>query len=172
MVSEVRYARSGDVNIAYRVAGDGPFDVVFIPGTTSHVELAWTVPFLRTMFDRIASFARLIVFDKRGTGMSDAADAGSPLEVRMDDVRAVMDAVGSQRAAVFGVSEGAPMSILFGATHPKVAGIAVHTGARVASEAHPGEVLVSSTVKDLVAGSGIQFEDRGVAELKGIPGEW
>src|SRR5713101_8475723 len=119
MVSEVRYARSGDVNIAYRVAGDGPFDVVFIPGTTSHVELAWTVPFLRTMFDRIASFARLIVFDKRGTGMSDAADAGSPLEVRMDDVRAVMDAVGSQRAAVFGVSEGAPMSILFGATYPE-----------------------------------------------------
>src|SRR6266849_4514127 len=119
MVSEVRYARSGDVNIAYRIAGDGPFDVVFIPGTTSHVELAWTVPFLRTMFDRIASFARLIVFDKRGTGMSDAADAGSPLEVRMDDVRAVMDAVGSQRAAVFGVSEGAPMSILFGATHPE-----------------------------------------------------
>src|SRR5438132_889883 len=118
MVSEVRFARSGDINIAYRIAGDGPFDVVFIPGTTSHVELAWTVPFLRTMFDRIASFARLIVFDKRGTGMSDAADAGTPLEVRMDDVRAVMDAAGSQRAAVFGVSEGSSMSILFAATHP------------------------------------------------------
>jgi class 3 adenylate cyclase/pimeloyl-ACP methyl ester carboxylesterase len=119
MVSEVRYARSGDVNIAYRVAGDGPFDVVFVPGTTSHVELAWDVPFLRTMFDCISSFARLIVFDKRGTGMSDAADAGTPLEVRMDDVRAVMDAVGSERAAVFGVSEGAPMSILFAATYPE-----------------------------------------------------
>src|SRR5437870_7426618 len=118
MVSEVRYARSGDVNIAYRVAGEGPFDVVFIPGATSHVELAWTVPFLRTMFDRIASFARVIVFDKRGTGMSDAADAGSPLEVRMDDVRAVMDAVGSQRAAVSAVSEGAPMCIFFAATYP------------------------------------------------------
>src|SRR5438132_4094167 len=118
MVSEVRFARSGDINIAYRIAGDGPFDVVFIPGTTSHVELAWTVPFLRTMFDRIASFARLIVFDKRGTGMSDAADAGTPLEVRMDDVRAVMDAAGSQRAAVFGVSEGSSMSILFAASHP------------------------------------------------------
>jgi pimeloyl-ACP methyl ester carboxylesterase len=119
VVSEVRYARSGNVNIAYRVAGDGPFDVVFIPGTTSHVELAWDVPFLRTMFDRIASFARLIVFDKRGTGMSDAAPADSPLEVRMDDVRAVMDAAGSQRAAVFGVSEGSAMSILFAATHPE-----------------------------------------------------
>ena len=118
MVSEVRYARSGDVNIAYRVAGDGPFDVVFVPGTTSNVELAWEVPFLRALFERIASFARLIVFDKRGTGMSDAADAGTPLEVRMDDVRAVMDAVGSQRAAVFGVSEGAPMCIFFAATYP------------------------------------------------------
>src|SRR5438046_9294452 len=118
VVSEVRYARSGDVNIAYRVAGGGPFDVVFVPGTTSHVEVAWDVPFLRALFERIASFARLIVFDKRGTGMSDAVPADSPLEVRMDDVRAVMDAVGSQRAAVIGVSEGAPMSILFAATHP------------------------------------------------------
>jgi class 3 adenylate cyclase len=118
MVSEVRYARSGDINIAYRVASEGPFDVVFVPGSASHVELAWEVPFLRAMFERIASFARLIHFDKRGTGMSDAADAGTPLEIRMDDVRAVMDAVGSHRAAVFGVSEGAPMSILFAATHP------------------------------------------------------
>ena len=116
MVSEVRYARSGDVNIAYRVAGEGPFDVVFVPGTMSNVELAWEVPFLRALFERTASFARLIVFDKRGTGMSDAADAGTPLEVRMDDVRAVMDAVGSQRAAVFGVSEGGNMTVVFAAT--------------------------------------------------------
>ena len=119
MVSEVRYARSGDVNIAYRIAGDGPFDVVFIPGTTSHVELSWDVPFLRALFERIGSFARVIHFDKRGTGMSDAAPADSPLEVRMDDVRAVMDAAGSQRAAVYGVSEGAAMSILFAATYPE-----------------------------------------------------
>ena len=118
VVSEVRYARSGDVNIAYRVAGEGPFDVVFVPGTTSHVEVAWDVPFLRALYERIASFARLIHFDKRGTGMSDAADAGTPLEVRMDDVRAVMDAAGSQRAAIYGVSEGGPMSILFAATYP------------------------------------------------------
>ena len=118
MVSEVRYARSGDINIAYRVAGEGPFDVVFVPGATSHVELAWEVPFLRALSLRISSFARLIHFDKRGTGMSDAADAGTPLEVRMDDVRAVMDAAGSQRAAIFGVSEGGPMSLLFAATYP------------------------------------------------------
>ena len=118
MVSEVRYARSGDVNIAYRVAGDGPFDVVFVPGSGSHAELAWEVPVLRALFERIGSFARLIHFDKRGTGMSDAVDAGTSLEIRMDDVRAVMDAVGSRRAAVFGISEGAPMSILFAATYP------------------------------------------------------
>lgn len=118
MVSEVRYARSGDINIAYRVAGEGPFDVVFSPGATSHAEMAWEVPSLRAMFSEIASFARLIHFDKRGTGMSDPADAGTPLEVRMDDVRAVMDAAGSERAAVFGVSEGAPLGALFAATYP------------------------------------------------------
>jgi class 3 adenylate cyclase len=129
MVSEVRYARSGDVNIAYRVAGDGPFDVVFVPGSTSHVELAWAVPYFRALFERVASFGRLIHFDKRGTGMSDAVAADTPLEVRMDDVRAVMDAVGSERAAVVGMSEGAPMSILFAATYPDRAwALVVHGG--------------------------------------------
>jgi class 3 adenylate cyclase/pimeloyl-ACP methyl ester carboxylesterase len=129
VVSEVRYARSGDVNIAYRVAGHGPFDVVFVPGAASHAELAWELPFGRALFERIASFARLIHFDKRGTGMSDPADAGTPLEVRMDDVRAVIDAVGSRRAAIFGVSEGAPMSILFAATYPDRAWALVLDGA-------------------------------------------
>jgi class 3 adenylate cyclase len=118
VVSEVRYARSGDVNIAYRVAGDGPFDIVFVPGTGSHVELAWKVPFLNLWFERFASYARLIHFDKRGTGMSDAVSPATPLETRMDDVRAVMDAAGSETAAVIGVSEGGPMSALFAATYP------------------------------------------------------
>jgi class 3 adenylate cyclase len=375
-VSEIAtsYARSGDVSIAYQVMGDGPFDIVFVPGFVSHVELepkiqSWT-PILR----RYASAARLIRFDKRGTGMSDRTGSAPTLETRMDDVRAVMDACGSARAALFGVSEGAAMSLLFAATYPertaalalrsgyprtmwasdypwgrseeeyrrevqrdldlfgssteamnagrsrmqidddeemqelpgvghmasgrgaaavatevlgflqevweaggwdetapdrvlatvlftdivgsseqaallgdrawrellerhhavvrqqlvrflgrevdtagdgffasfdgparaircahaivggvrelgvevraglhtgecevlggKVTGIAVHTGARVAAQAQPGEVLVSSTVRDLVAGSGIGFEDRGAHELKGIPGEW
>jgi class 3 adenylate cyclase len=129
MVSEVRYARSGDVHIAYRVAGEGPFDVVYVPGTTSHVELAWEVPFFRALFERIASFARLIHFDKRGIGMSDAVDARAPLEVRMDDVRAVMDAAGSERAAIFGVFDGAPMSILFAATYPDRAWALILDGA-------------------------------------------
>lgn len=118
MVSEVRYARSGEVNIAYRVAGDGPFDIVFVPGSGSHVEIAWEVPFFRLWFERFASYARLIHFDKRGTGMSDAVSPATPLETRMDDVRAVMDAAGSARAAVIGVSEGGPMSALFAATYP------------------------------------------------------
>jgi class 3 adenylate cyclase len=119
VLSEVRYARSGDVNIAFRVGGDGPFDVVFVPGTTSHVEFVTDVPGIRAIFEQMASFSRLIFFDKRGTGLSDPVDAGTPLEVRMDDVRAVMDAAGSERAAVMGVSEGGPMSILFAATYPE-----------------------------------------------------
>jgi class 3 adenylate cyclase len=129
MVSDTRYARSGDVNIAYRVAGEGPFDVVFVPGTGSHVELAWEVPVFRTWFERFASFARLIHFDKRGTGMSDAVPAATPLETRMDDVRAVMDAVGSERAAVIGLSEAGPMSVLFAATYPDRAWALVLHGA-------------------------------------------
>jgi class 3 adenylate cyclase len=119
VLSEVRYARSGDVNIAYRVWGDGPFDLVFVPGTTSHVEFVTDVPGIRAIFEQMASFSRLIFFDKRGTGLSDPVDAGTPLEVRMDDVRAVMDAAGSDQAAVMGVSEGGPMSILFAATYPE-----------------------------------------------------
>jgi class 3 adenylate cyclase/esterase/lipase len=129
MVSETRYARSGDVNIAYRVAGDGPFDIVFVPGTGSHVELAWEVPVFRTWFERFASFSRLIHFDKRGTGMSDAVSPATPLETRMDDVRAVMDAAGSERAAVIGLSEGGPLSILFAATYPDRAWALVLHGA-------------------------------------------
>ena len=119
MLSDVRYARSGDVNIAYRVWGDGPFDVVFIPGTTSHVEFVTDVPGFLGILEELASFSRLIFFDKRGTGLSDPVDAGTPVEVRMDDVRAVMDAASSERAAVMGISEGGPMSILFAATYPE-----------------------------------------------------
>jgi class 3 adenylate cyclase len=115
---ETRYARSGDVNIAYQVVGDGPFDLVHVPPFVSHVELAWEVPGIAAFNRRLASFARLIRFDKRGTGMSDRVSGAPTLETRMDDVRAVMDAVGSERAALFGVSEGGPMSALFAATYP------------------------------------------------------
>ncbi len=130
MVSETRYARSGDVSIAYRVAGQGPFDIVFVPGSGSHVELAWELPVpFRAWFEHFASFARVIHFDKRGTGMSDAVSAATTLETRMDDVRAVMDAAVSERAAVIGLSEGGPMSTLFAATYPDRAWALVLWGA-------------------------------------------
>jgi class 3 adenylate cyclase len=119
MPPETRYARSGDVSIAYQVVGDGPFDVVFVPPSSSHVELGWEVPTLRVLFDGISAFARLIVFDKRGTGMSDRVAGAPTLETRMDDVRAVMDAAGSERAAIMGWSEGVAMSALFAATYPQ-----------------------------------------------------
>jgi class 3 adenylate cyclase/dienelactone hydrolase len=121
MPPETRYAKSGGVNIAYQVAGEGPVDLVYVPGWISHVELAWDLPDLARGFERFMSFSRLILFDKRGTGMSDPVppDAPPTLEQRMDDVRAVMDAVESERAAIFGASEGGQMSMLFAATYPE-----------------------------------------------------
>lgn len=116
--AETRYARSGDVHIAYQVSGDGPFDLVYVPPFVSHVELAWQIPSIVKLIERLASFSRLIRFDKRGTGMSDRVEGVPTLETRMDDVRAVMDAVGSERAALLGASEGGPMTALFAATYP------------------------------------------------------
>lgn len=116
---QTRYAKSGEVNIAYQVLGDGPFDVVWVPGAFSHVELNWSIPSRAAFHRQLASFCRLIMFDKRGTGMSDRAQGVADLETRMDDVRAVMDAEGSERAALFGVSEGGPMCALFAATYPE-----------------------------------------------------
>jgi pimeloyl-ACP methyl ester carboxylesterase/DNA-binding winged helix-turn-helix (wHTH) protein len=116
-----RYARSGRASIAYQVVGDGPGDLVFIPGFISNIELHWEFPPMAAFYGRLARSARLIVFDKRGTGLSDrvpAADA-LPLEERMDDVRAVMDAAGSERATLFGISEGGPLALLFAATYPE-----------------------------------------------------
>jgi class 3 adenylate cyclase len=112
-----RYAKSGDVHIAYQVTGAGPRDLVFVPGFVSHLEADWEIPARARFLDRLGGFCRLIRFDKRGTGLSDRVPIPT-LEQRMDDVRAVMDAVGSERAALFGISEGGPMSILFAATYP------------------------------------------------------
>ena len=119
MPPETQYARSGDVSIAYQVLGDGPFDVVYVPPAISNVELGWEVPSTRAFLEQLASFSRLIHFDKRGTGMSDRVVGAPTLETRMDDVRAVMDAVGSERAALVGWSEGVAMSALFAATYPE-----------------------------------------------------
>jgi class 3 adenylate cyclase len=117
---ETRYTRSGDLNIAYQVVGDGPLDLVYVPGWISNVELNWDEPSHAHVLERLARFSRLILFDKRGTGLSDPVplDRLPPLEERMDDVRAVLDAVGSERTAVFGFSEGGLMSVLFAATYP------------------------------------------------------
>jgi len=118
-IPETQYAKSGDVNIAYQVTGDGPFDLVFIPGYVTHLEIQWRMAGMAPAFERLSSIARLIRFDKRGTGMSDRVSGAPTLETRMDDARAVMDAVGSRRAAFYGLSEGAAMSILFAATYPE-----------------------------------------------------
>ena len=116
-----RYAKSGDVNIAFQVVGNGPPDLVLVPGWVSNVEYSWEEPRLAGFLRRLASFSRLILFDKRGTGLSDRVPSAElpTLEQRMDDVRAVLDAVGSERSAVFGISEGAALSILFAATYPQ-----------------------------------------------------
>jgi DNA-binding winged helix-turn-helix (wHTH) protein/pimeloyl-ACP methyl ester carboxylesterase len=118
---ETMYARSGEVNIAYQVIGDAPLDLVFVMGWVSHLEYFWREPSFARFLSRLASFSRLILFDKRGTGLSDRVPINKlpTLEQRMDDVRAVMDAVGSERAALIGVSEGGPMCSLFAATYPE-----------------------------------------------------
>jgi class 3 adenylate cyclase len=116
---EISYARSGDVSIAYQVAGAGPLDVLLVPGFVSHLELDWEDPGYAHFLRRLASFSRLIRFDKRGTGLSDRPSGLPDLETRMEDARAVMDAAGSEQAALFGYSEGGPMSILFAATYPQ-----------------------------------------------------
>src|SRR5438270_8671616 len=114
-----QYAKSGDASIAYQVVGDGPLDVVLVLGFATHLELQWELPPLARFLERISSFSRLVIFDKRGTGLSDPVADVPTLEQRMDDVRAVMDATGSDRASLIGISEGGAMSALFAAAHPE-----------------------------------------------------
>jgi pimeloyl-ACP methyl ester carboxylesterase len=116
---KTQYTKSGDLHIAYQVTGNGPGDVVLVPGFVSHLEYQWEYPGSARLLERLGSFSRLICFDKRGTGLSDRVGDIPTLEQRMDDVRAVMDAAASERAALFGISEGGPMSLLFAATYPE-----------------------------------------------------
>ncbi len=118
-IPEVHYAQSGEVNIAYSVLGDGPLDLIIVPGFISHMEYEWTEPRIAKFRRRLASFSRLILFDKRGTGMSDQVFGVPTLEQRMDDVRAVLEAVGSERAMVMGLSDGAALAALFAASYPQ-----------------------------------------------------
>jgi class 3 adenylate cyclase len=137
------YAKAHDgVSIAYQVIGDGPLDLVYVPGWVSHLEVAWEEPTLARFFEDLASFSRLILFDKRGTGLSDRVSESElpTLETRMSDVLSVCDAVGSDRAALFGVSEGGPMCLLFGATYPaRTTGIVLFGSyaRRMAAADHP-----------------------------------
>lgn len=150
-----KYAKSGDVHIAYTVVNDGPpIDLVVVPGFISHIEMMWENPAISRYAERLTKFVRLITFDKRGTGMSDPVAAAPTLEERMDDIRAVMDAAGSQRAVVAGVSEGAPLAILFAATYPErtaglilLGGMARSTWAPDYPFATPKEALLESAAE-------------------------
>ena len=140
MLPKTKYARSGDVRIAYQITGEGPFDVVWAPGTMSHLDLDWEIPQRALFFERFSKFCRLIRFDKRGTGLSDRPVHMATLEERTDDIRAVMDDVGIKSANILGVSEGGSMACLFAATYPERVQSLLIWGAQarwVASEDHP-----------------------------------
>jgi pimeloyl-ACP methyl ester carboxylesterase len=169
-IPPTHYARSGDVSIAYQVVGDGPIDLVAVLGFATHLELQWEMPPMARFFERLSSFARLILFDKRGTGLSDPVTEVPTLEQRIEDVRAVLEAAGSERAALFGVSEGGPMSALFAATHPeRVTALVLHGAMGRTTEApdypwaSPAEALRESATEFIVPYWGRDPE--GIVEL-------
>jgi pimeloyl-ACP methyl ester carboxylesterase len=139
---ETKYARSGDVHIAYQVFGDGPLDLVFLSSYVSQIEQIWAHPSGARFFSRLANFSRVICLDKRGAGLSDRVAGAPGVDERMDDVRAVMDAAGSERAALFGTSEGGTLGAVFAATYPErsVALVMAGSGARFSpAEDYPGD---------------------------------
>jgi pimeloyl-ACP methyl ester carboxylesterase len=151
--ADTKYARNGDLSIAYQVIGDGPLDLVLVPGIVSHIEFFHELPGYDEYLQRLARFARVIVFDKRGNGLSDRPAEVGTLEERMDDLRAVMEAVGSARAAIVGFSEGGPMSILFAATYPERVSHLVLAGsfACYVGSATEGEVMVPELFEPFAA---------------------
>jgi class 3 adenylate cyclase len=152
---ETKYARSGDFNIAYQVIGDGPLDLLHIPGLISHLDIAWEYPRYRRFMERLAGFARVIVYDKRGSGLSDPVTEPPSVEERIDDSRAVMDAVGLERAAVFGCSEGASLATFFAAAYPDRVTHAILYGAfaRIVPDPpdYPWTVLGAQTLDEAMA---------------------
>ena len=160
------YAKSGDVNVAYQVLGEGPIDLVYVWGWLSHLDFQWMDPTVTSFLRRLAGFSRLIMFDKRGTGLSDPVGSAPTYEERMDDIRAVMDAVGSERAALLGFSEGAALSALFAASHPeRITGLilydSVAVGAMVAdaldSSYEEHALTVQGTIDRWGEGESIQW---------------
>ena len=156
---ETNYAKSGDNYVAYQVMGEGPFDLVFVPGFISHLDLHMEAPLSANFFRRLASFCRLIRFDKRGTGLSDRTGTIPTIEERMDDVRAVMDAAGSARAALCGFSEGGAMSIVFAATYPQ----------RASSLILYGAIARLAWAPDYPWG---RTDEQAAARLKEVEAEW
>lgn len=128
---DIQFANSGDVDVAYHVVGNGPVDIVYVMGAWTHLQVDWELPAFRRFCERLGEFGRVIVFDKRGMGMSDRVPGATSLDVRMDDIRAVMDDVGSDSAAVIGSSEGGPLSMLFAAAHPDRTSALILMGAEV-----------------------------------------
>ena len=128
---DIRFTRSDEVDVAYQVVGDGPIDIVYVQGAWSHLEIDWELPAYRRFCELLGEFARVILFDKRGMGMSDRVPGATPLDVRMDDITAVMDATGSESAALIGASEGGPLSMLFAAAHPERTTALILMGAEV-----------------------------------------
>ena len=176
-MSEVAFAQSGDVSIAYRVVGDGPVDLVYVQGAFTHLDVYWELPAFRRYCERLAEFSRLILFDKRGMGMSDRVPGATPLDIRMDDIRAVMDAAGSTDAVIMGESEGGPLGMLFAAAHPERTRALILQGAEVRERTDAGWPWGEATVEAFEAnmrripelwgsGSGIVFR---VPSLEGDP---
>jgi len=146
MQPETRYARLGDLHLAYQVLGDGPPDILLLDQWFGHVEAQWDVPPMATLRERLASFGRLIMFDKRGTGLSDRDVGDSTLDERMDDLRAVLDAAGSRRAAILGYSEGGPLAMMFAANGPTaVVRFWIGCGTKTTAGSKPSESLCAVT---------------------------
>ena len=170
MEPDIKYAKNGDVHIAYRILGDGPRDIVLVPGTISHVELLWEVPTYKYLLQRLTSFARVIVFDKRGQGLSDRV-ADQTLEERTADVGAVMDAAGSSSAIVYGWSEGGLLSLTFAATHPERTSALVLYGTFVSMRAEPWALSQSQfdgflTILEKHWGTGVLLRLNAPSRLK------
>jgi pimeloyl-ACP methyl ester carboxylesterase len=159
MIPETRYAKSGETNIAYQVIGDHPRDLILVPGWVSNIEVFWEDPAAARFLRRLASFSRLILFDKRGTGLSDRIGALPDLETRMDDVRSVMDAVGSKAATLCGYSEGGVMCALFAATYPARTTSLIMVGSFVRQKPAPGYL-------------GARSEEQQEAFLQSIEKDW
>jgi pimeloyl-ACP methyl ester carboxylesterase len=162
---EVRYARSGDVDVAYMVLGSGVVDLVLVMGWLTHLEVYWEEPSYRRFVHRLAGFTRLILFDKRGMGLSDRTTVGT-LEERMDDVRGVMDAVGSRRAVLMAISEGAPLSMLFAASHPERTAALIFSGGEVKEVTTDDWPWGQSTPRGVREGHGTRPSFRHVGETR------